>query len=857
MHILKRALLCAAVATTGSIVAVGAAGQPAQAMNYTAATLTAWTWTDSGEPAAVTVNPAGDAPVGTIDGRTHRAYFTYDLTPYQKQALHLANLYSTERSAEDCSRVAPVEVWRTTAVTGKSSWQRPPRELELVRSAPLGPGTCPGAYLGVDVLPQLKAAISRHDKAITFGVRVSAADEGDGALGRTMRRFALSLQSNTVPKVTTRELLKPDRPCGTLTRHPSAGGNNVVFSATAVDPDNGITPQISYAFWPVDHPDQRSEGGNVRDLTGFADGTVLAWAAQADDRDDKSPWSKPCYLTVDNTAPATPAVIHSQQYGVPDYPGSGGPGVAGTFVVDAADNRDIVAYDYDFGDGRLLQQVATGRPGGRAKIGLTPSSRGPGQLRVRPVDAAGNRGPFQVFRFHVRDTAPFATVTVGGVGLPSTITLGSRAADATAFEYAVDDGPAVRLPVVGGAATARIVFATKGTHKLTMRAYAGSKLIGSSTQDVPVKDEPAVGSDEFRWDLTPILGDTGSFRFSPKAAGVVAYRYDFGDGEETVEAAPDGTAVLPWTPPRGGRFSLSVRSVTADGVLSDPTVSSFSVIDTHPGVAVVSEGLPGYDGVGRPVKIELLSELPGVAGFVYSYDGGPEKTVEEGFLSYVEVIATRAGDASFTARAKLADGTLSPATTITVHVSDAPLVTVRGPFSPWPVAGLPATATFEPARPGVVEYRYNWGLGDEDRTLAAGPDGTATLTWTPETAGSVSLHVVSVTGDGAVSTVRDLTVPVDDPAVSVMATWDDWSENGGPGVPGTFSFSTWMTAEFTVAYRWHVDDGPVTTSPADPASWITDVSYTPVRSGSSTLFVQQVFTDGSLSPVTEYPFRVG
>lgn len=857
MHRLKRALLCAAVAASGSVVAVAGIAQPAQAMNYTSATLAAWTWTNSADPGTAAVNPTGDAPIGTVVGGTHRAYFTYDLTPFHTQALHGANLYSYERSVEDCGRTAPIEIWRTGAVTSTTTWKHTPKEQELIGSYQLGKGViCPGAYVGVDVLSQITAAIARHDKTITFEARVAAGAESDPGLGRVMRKFALSVQSNTVPKVSAPKLLDPDRPCGTVEKHPSAGGDGVRFGATLTDPDPGTYPQATYAIWPVDHPDQRVEGGPVRDLHAYPDGTLLAWAAQAADRDDTSPWSKTCYLSVDNTAPATVAVIHSKQYAMADYPGSGGPGVAGTFVVDAAGNQDIVGYDYDFGSGGI-QRAKLGRPGGSAKISMTPTTWGPARLRVRPVDAAGNRGEFQTYSFYVRNSAPYATVTVGGVGLPSTIKLGSVAADATAFEFAVDGGAVTRVPVAGGDATAEVIFTSRGTHTLTMRAYDGKKLVGAATQDVPVSDAPKVDSAEFRWDLSPILGVSGSFAFTPKSVGVVAYRYDFGDGEEkTIEAAADGKAVLPWTASRAGYLTLTVRSVTADGVVSDPATSQFHVIDTHPSVRVSSEGLPDHDGVGLPVQVELLSELPGVTGFVYSYDGGPDQTVDEGFFCFVEVVASRAGDSSFTARAKLADGTLSPATTIAIHTTDAPVATVHGPFGPSPVAGMPATVTLAPGMPGVVEYRYHWGWDGEETTLPAGPDGKATLTWTPDAPTWLTLSVTSVTADGTVSSAREISMSVDDPAAWISATWDDWYPTGGMGVPGTFLFSSNIPVEFVAGYRWHVDDDAVQTVDASPDSW-TYVPFTPAHPGAATLYVQQEFTDGTLSPVQAYPFVVG
>src|SRR5437764_244729 len=131
MRILSRGLGLAAAAATGLAAAAVGLGQPAQAMNDSSAGVVAWTWTDSAQPSTVLHNPDGDTPVGSdVDSagvkHTRRAYFTFDLSGYRGQLLHQVSFYSVESSVNNCGTVAPIEVWRTKALTSTTDWQKPP-----------------------------------------------------------------------------------------------------------------------------------------------------------------------------------------------------------------------------------------------------------------------------------------------------------------------------------------------------------------------------------------------------------------------------------------------------------------------------------------------------------------------------------------------------------------------------------------------------------------------------------------------------------------------------------------------------------------------------------------------------------
>jgi hypothetical protein len=868
----RRILRCAIVLAMGAASAAGLA-QPAHAMTYSSAPLTTWTFTDSAAPGTGNVKPAGNAPIGTtVDDagtrHTRRVYYTFDISAFRGQVIHLANLYTTEAEVTDCGTAAPVEIWRTTPVTDRSTWKKAPTELELVAQRTLGKGIiCPRAYLGVDTAAFITAALARREKSITFEVRLAAAAEPDPRAWRSLQPLRLSTSTNYRPVVSDLRLRYPDRSCGTLAKHPTAGGITT-FAATVTDTDSSPAQNTRFELWPVDRPDQRTPFGSTggygpqasTDLRSYPDGTVLAWSAQPSDYDDQGDWGRTCYLTIDNTAPAAAPAIIPRRYVETAYPGAGGPGVAGTFILDAQGDRDVVGFDYYEQQSSINTAVSANHPGGRARISVTPRWSGSDRIQARAVDAAGNRGPWQTYEFYVRDTAPRIEVTVGGVGLPSTIALYTAAAEVTSFGYTVDGGPETRVPAVDKRGTGPVVFPAKGNHTIVSRSYAGKKVIGSDTKVIYVDDAPGLASAEFLFPAEPILGDRGSFTFTPRTTGVVAYLVDFGDGDqERVPAAADGTATLPWTATTAGYFSLSVVSVTADGTRSSIASDQFWVIDTRPAIwSNAGACCPVTDGPGRPIMVSMASDLPGVTGFVYSFDGGPERSTTDGAAyTDVTVVPTHAGDSTFTARAVLADGTRSPANTITISITDAPLVTSAGPYGAAPVLDRPATFTLQPVTADVVSYRYYWGaFPDSTETVDAGTDGSATFTWTPQYAGFQELNVIAVARDGSESDRRQVYLSVDDPKVSYTGSWDQWGPNGGVGVPGQLGFFGGML-DVTVKYRWHVNDGPVhEVTPAEQAL-VTYVPYTPERNGENTVYVQREFTDGVLSPISEYRFLVG
>jgi hypothetical protein len=863
-----RALVYPVLTAVAITVGITVVASPASAENLRL-TPSTWAYIDSQAPRTSFVNPPGDAPIGTrieADGKSHtyRSYFTFDLGPLRGQAVHVGQFSAAEAAVTDCTARPSIQLWRTRPIRSNTSWRNPPAELERIGTYLAGGSRCPGG-VAYSMVAALNAALARGDTAMTVELRVVEGQETQPALSRSVRTPSIALSTNYLPVVSELRLAYPDRPCGTLFR-PTPATDYTVFRAKATDPE-GDHARVVFSVWPAGRPDERREfsggadaEGNseaTADLSAYPNGSLVAWAGRGDDHRDLSPWSKPCYLRIDRTPPATAPIVASHTYPQGTTP-SGGPGVKGRFWFTANGDRDVVAYSYTDIHGSVPhERVAARWPGGPALIEYTPRQAGEQYLDVTPEDAAGNRGPTTRYRFTVRATAPNGSVDVAGVGLPSRITL-QAVPEVTGFGYQLPGAAEVRFPATNGVGSTDIIFPATGSYEITTRSYVRNRMIGSDRLFVNVDDAPTVRSAEFNLERTPVAGQSGTFTFTPRTTNVVAYLYSFnGGGQERVEAAADGTAALPWTAPAGGWYSLLVQSVRADGALSQAAWHQFNVIDPRPVVYVPDiTGYPRRDGPGIPLEIHMMSALPNVTAFAYRVNGGAEQTATLMYPGFALVSWTpdRAGNNTVVVQGLLADGSRSPETEFTFPVWSGPVVT-------WSPAGSgvvdkPVTFTFRQSLPGVAEYRYRLP-GMDEQTVPAGADGTATVTYVPRGWGAHQILVRSVGGDGTDSDTREFYYDVRDNKVWVIrADLDENSPRSGIGNTAFFQLYTQRVGE-VVEYRYRVDDEPEQAIPAVRDGTTTLLSITLLRNGLNTLYVRGSTADGELSPVTEYRFLVG
>ncbi|MEV4133958.1 hypothetical protein AB0J72_17535 [Dactylosporangium sp. NPDC049742] len=402
MHRISRVLPYAAALSVGlATVVVGAA--PASAAQ-TSLTPTTWAYTEAQQPRTAFVNTAGDLPVGTTtgpDGVTHtrRSYFTYDLTGFKGNSISGASLSALITPDAACAGPVTLELWRTGKLNRTPTWRNAPAELELVRQWTRG---CDGWFVDTVITDVITAARARGDRSVTFELRVVQADEGAAGSGFLIGRPQTLVSHNAIPVVRDPGLARDGR-CGTLERpRPANLGAEVAVTVTDADPLDFRS--VVFAWWPVDAPEQRhvvpagNDGRVYLMLNGLAEGTVVAWAAQAYDYTDYSAWSKTCYLKIDLTPPATTVLVSST-----DFPQDGEPHgelyVPGTFTLDAQGNRDVIGFMYISGSG-ARNYVYLDQPGGSATVSYAPSDYYP-VFEAAPIDMAGNEGTSTYYEFMV------------------------------------------------------------------------------------------------------------------------------------------------------------------------------------------------------------------------------------------------------------------------------------------------------------------------------------------------------------------------------------------------------------------------------------------------------------------------
>ncbi|GIF65300.1 hypothetical protein Ais01nite_33350 [Asanoa ishikariensis] len=314
--------------------------------------------------------------------------------------------------------------------------------------------------------------------------------------------------------------------------------------------------------------------------------------------------------------------------------------------------------------------------------------------------------------------------------------------------------------------------------------------------------------------------------------------------------------MLHWTPTQAGWELISVRSVSADGTLSEGTSSDFNVFDTRP--YVYSSVYPDYGahgGVGIAGEFQLNTPLPGVEAYVYQFNDGPEVVVDAdpNFpLVTVNWTPEHSGANTLRARMRFLDGSFSPERVYAFEVNDAPLVASADYPENESVGqpGQPGRFTFNPGRDDVVEYRYSLD-GNADEVVAAGPDGRATLDITPTHPGYNILMVSSVGADGTTSAQRHYAFRVRDPYVRVSSDYYEWAPRGGLGSVAEFRFDTELSE--VAAFEYQVNGGAWQT--VEGAQSVT-VSVTLDRNGENLLSVRGRTATGT-TPQTDYPFLVG
>ncbi|WP_428963298.1 hypothetical protein [Micromonospora fluostatini] len=249
-------------------------------------------------------------------------------------------------------------------------------------------------------------------------------------------------------------------------------------------------------------------------------------------------------------------------------------------------------------------------------------------------------------------------------------------------------------------------------------------------------------------------GVPGSFTFDAGGdTDVLGFRYWLDGGAATQVAAdqPGGSATVTVTPGEEGPAVLSVQAVDAAGNRSPATSHTFRVRDTSP---TITDG-NSTAGYGQPRTLTLTPGMPGVVAYTYRLDAGAEQTVvaaPDGTAT-ITLAPTTPGWNNLYVRSRTADDLPSGERWHRFHLETRPTISsVEYPLGQVgaPV-GTPGTFVFQPGMPGVTEYVYRFGLLGPLRTVPAGPDGSASVTFTPPNFLPQQVTVFTRTADGIAS----------------------------------------------------------------------------------------------------------
>lgn len=749
------------LAVTAAVVTAGSAllAAPASATTYTSIQSTSWSYIDSAQPKTSFVNPAGDAPIGakiTPDRKKHvsKSYFTFDLTGLRGAKVLSAELSGKETTVADCSVPRGTELWVTAPARKAPTWDAQPRELSKLD----GPGSldvCPSDYLDWDAAPALQQAIDAGLPSLTLVLRLPDGQQYNPRFARTYRPMLyVSLQKNQPPATPT-ALKTGQHPCAD---NPLVRPGGAALSATVSDPDD-MNFSAEFAWWPVDHPDQRTTGTD--DVYGslsayydpgsqLADGVTYEWQVRAKDSLAASEWSGTCRFTTDFKAPAAGPVITSPDYDYSDIT-KGGTGIPGSFTFDAQGDTDVVGFNWGGG------YVPADHPGGQATVQYTPTRSGPQDMYAWSVDAAGNTSPSGGYRFWVGSNEPAVACTPSSdyVGVPRQCTFSPRGnGGATAYAWKFNDGAETTVAAgPDGTATVTVTPAEPEQFQtLTVRTrLTNGNLTAATTHHPGIRlGEPTVDVPE-----GVRVGAPAEFTFHAVLPGSTTFGYSWDGGETvTVPALADGTAKATITPAESGYHQLTVFSTTASGVRSGSTDTYVDVASNQP--TVTSTDYPEYvesGGTTIPGQFTFTSPVPGVVSYTYVLEDDAPVTVPAGADGSATVTLTPLHAYSHTllVTSTFGDGTQSETRRyyfLAKQISPQMTCDTNGYLRP----GQEVHCTFTTTQPNAVAFRYV--LGSQPEATVPANDGTGTMTFTvpaDQTASSISLYVRSVNALGLLS----------------------------------------------------------------------------------------------------------
>ncbi|MGY0233186.1 hypothetical protein [Longispora urticae] len=226
-------------------------------------------------------------------------------------------------------------------------------------------------------------------------------------------------------------------------------------------------------------------------------------------------------------------------------------------------------------------------------------------------------------------------------------------------------------------------------------------------------------------------------------------------GHQIVRATtPGGTAAVTLSPPDSGPQRLMVRSVDRAGNRSSEH-ATFEVWMPWTDPQVTATGTPEW---GEQVTLRFApgAGVTGVTSYEYQINSGESRQATAGAdgTATITFLAENSNGYSVRVRSHSSNGFVSTEANWSHYFYPWPGVRsdIYGQWEPAGGVGVAGTFTFSrpPGWTTVHEYRYSFNGGPE-LTVAAGPDGRASVTWTPTESGGAYLDVYAFRPDGSQS----------------------------------------------------------------------------------------------------------
>lgn len=310
----------------------------------------------------------------------------------------------------------PVEVWHTTGITSKTTWNNQPTQLSLLRTVNDSKGWdskipgCAAGNLEFDITSKVKARAKEGKNNqgmanITLGLY--AQNEGDtyGWKKFDPKTATLEIKYNTLPKRPEGLGTYPKTDC----RNGGVIGNTrVSLYATHSDRDGGnLTARFNLYKAGVADPVRTMDLPALKDkVTTWAVPDVdlptgsYTWNVVTKDKDQAwGPTSVTCKFSVDRTRPSSPPTITSTVFpnGETKWPANTGKArTPGAFTFGPNTVPDVAQYYYWTDTDPDVTPVSASAP----TVTITPPSYGPHFVYAYSVDKAGNRSDTATYIYY-------------------------------------------------------------------------------------------------------------------------------------------------------------------------------------------------------------------------------------------------------------------------------------------------------------------------------------------------------------------------------------------------------------------------------------------------------------------------